>query len=215
MHNDNSERMTENTYYNNLLKRLGLLNRYYKITKFYTFLKDTAFKAAIAVFGFVALLVFLEYFVLDFDVLLNNLVENYSPNVVFSSFLISETILGLVPPEIYIAWASKSATPWLFLLTLATLSYIGGVLAYLIGGRLFLVSSIKRHIENKISQHIVNLRKWGSIFVVLGAVSPIPHSLVSMACGLIKFNFKQYLLWALFRYLRFIIYGLVIFQVFG
>jgi hypothetical protein len=35
-----------------------------------------------------------------------------------------------------------------------------------------------------------------------------------MACGLIKYNFKHYLLWSLFRFARFIVYALVIFQVF-
>ncbi|AWV97243.1 YqaA family protein [Arcticibacterium luteifluviistationis] len=207
--------MTGNTYYNNLLKRLGLLNRYYKITRFYTFLKDTAFKAGMVVIVFVLLLLGLEYFVLDINSLLNSLVETYSPQVIFTFFLISETILGIVPPEIFIAWASKSPTPWLFLFILATLSYIGGIISYLIGSRLFLITSVKNHIENKIAVHIVNLRKWGSIFVVLGAISPIPHSIVSLACGLIKYSFKQYLLWALFRYLRFIIYAFVIFQVFA
>ncbi|MDG1188919.1 MAG: short-chain dehydrogenase, partial [Flavobacteriales bacterium] len=60
----------------------------------------------------------------------------------------------------------------------------------------------------------VNLRKWGGVFVFLGAVSPLPHSMVSMACGLIKYNFKHYLLLSLFRYVRFLVYALVIFQVF-
>ncbi|MFT4734213.1 MAG: membrane protein YqaA with SNARE-associated domain [Arcticibacterium sp.] len=200
--------------YNNATKRLGLLNRYYKITRFYTFLKDTAFKGGSAVIIFVLLLLGLEFFFLDINSLLNALVERYSPQIIFSFFLISETILGIVPPEIFIAWASKSATPWLFLFGLATISYLGGVISYLIGSRLFLITSIKNHIENKIAKHIVNLRKWGGIFVVLGAISPIPHSIVSLACGLIKYDFKHYLLWALFRYLRFVIYALVIFHVF-
>ncbi|WP_341225409.1 VTT domain-containing protein [uncultured Arcticibacterium sp.] len=207
--------MTENTLYSNTLKRLALINRYYKITKFYDFLKDTAFKAGTVVAIFVLLLVVLEYFFLDINAILNSLVESYSPEVIFSFFLTSETILGIVPPEIFIAWASKSSTPWLFLFVLASLSYIGGIISYLVGSRLFMIESVKNHIEVKIAKHIVNLRKWGNVFVVLGAISPIPHSIVSLACGLIKYSFKQYLLWALFRYLRFIIYALVIFQVFG
>jgi hypothetical protein len=43
---------------------------------------------------------------------------------------------------------------------------------------------------------------------------PIPHSVVGIACGLIKYDFKYYLVWALFRYVRFIIYAFVIFKVF-
>jgi len=38
------------------------LHRYYRITKFYVFLKDTAYKGLITILIFVALLVGLEYF---------------------------------------------------------------------------------------------------------------------------------------------------------
>ncbi|MBK8806601.1 MAG: VTT domain-containing protein [Bacteroidales bacterium] len=120
----------------------------------------------------------------------------------------------MVPPEIFIAWASKSGAPWLYLFALASMSYLGGVIAYFLGNRLFLIPAIKNHIENKISLHIVNLRKWGGLFVFIGAMLPLPHSIVSLACGLIKYNFKNYLLWALFRYVRFVIYAFVIFQIF-
>lgn len=194
--------------------RLSILNRYYKITQFYSFLKNTAIKGAIAIVFFTVILLALEYFLLDFDYLLSSLVANYSPNIIFSFFLISETFLGLVPPEIFIAWASKSEFPWLFLFTLATMSYIGGIIAYFIGNRLFLIPAVKNHIENKIAIHIVNLKKWGGLFVFIGAMLPLPHSIVSLACGLIKYDFKHYLLWALFRFLRFFIYALVIFQIF-
>lgn len=130
-------------------------------------------------------------------------------------FLVSETVLGLIPPDFFIAWASKSANPWLFLLILATISYAGGIISYMIGNRLILIPKIKSHIENKIEKHIFNLRKWGGLLVFLGAISPIPHSIVSLASGLIKYNFKYYLIWSLFRYARFLIYALVIFRVFN
>ena len=191
-----------------------MLNRYYKITQFYSFLKNTAVKGGIAILVFGTILLFLEYFFLDFNTLLNSLVATYSPKVIILFFLLSETILGLVPPEIFIAWASKSATPWLFLFILASMSYLGGIIAYFIGNRLFLIPAVKNHIENKIAIHINNLKKWGGLFVFIGAMLPLPHSIVSLACGLIKYNFKHYLLWALFRYVRFVLYALIIFQIF-
>lgn len=197
-----------------LNNRLHVFNRYYKITKFYSFLKNIAIKGGITIVFFVALLLALEYFFFDFNAMLDSLVTNYSPNIIFSFFLLSETVLGLLPPEIFIAWASKSATPWFFLFILATMSYVGGIIAYFLGNRLFLIPAVKNHIENKIAIHISNLRKWGGLFVFIGAMLPLPHSIVSLACGLIKYDFKNYLLWALFRYVRFFIYALIIFQIF-
>ncbi len=190
------------------------LHRYYRITKFYAFLKDTAYKGGITILIFVAVIVGLEYFFIDINALLNSLVENYSPGIVFTFFLISETILGLLPPEIFIAWSAKSVTPWIFLFFLASASYAGGIIAYFLGQLLFRIPSIKFYLEHKIARHITNLRKWGGFFVVVGAMLPIPHSIVSLASGLIKYNFRSYLLWALFRYLRFAIYALVIFKIY-
>ncbi len=195
-------------------KRLKLLNRYYKITNFYSFLKDTSIKGGIVIIIFVAILIMLEYFLFDFNSILDNLVAMYPPQIIFSFFFVSETIMGIIPPEIFIAWASKSATPWLFLFILATMSYLGGIVAYYIGNRLFLIPTIKNHLENKITKHIENLRKWGGLFVFIGAMLPLPHSIVSLACGLIHYKFTNYLLWALFRYLRFAIYALLIFKIF-
>nr|WP_320023262.1 VTT domain-containing protein [uncultured Draconibacterium sp.] len=206
--------MIRNLRYNFSPRRLSILNRYYRITRFYPFLKNTAYKGATVASIFVLLLVSLEIFFLDFNLILNNLVDTYSPKIIYSVFLLSETFLGLVPPEMFIAWASKLEIPWGALFILATLSYIGGVISYFLGTRLFLIPSVKNHIENKIKKHIVNLRKWGGIFVFLGAVSPVPHSVVSLTSGLIGYNFKSYLLWSLFRYMRFIIYALLIFGIF-
>ena len=184
------------------------------ITRFYPFLKKIAIKSGLIIASIVVLLVGLEYFFFDFDDLLNHLVTTYSPKFIFLSLLVSETFLGLLPLEVYIAWAAKSVSPWLFLIVLSTMSYIGGIFAYFIGNRLFLIPSLKNYMEHKISTHIKNLRKWGGLFVFIGAMLPIPHSMVSMACGLIRYNFKYYLLFALFRYVRFALYALVIVKIF-
>ena len=195
------------------LRRWSLAHRYYKITRFYSFLKNTAYQAFFMIVIFVLLLMAVNFFIIDINLLINNILETYSPKIVILCFLISESILGLIPPEIFILWSSKSGSPFLFLFALATASYIGGAVSYFIGMRISLMPAVSKHVERKIKQHIINLRKWGGLFIVLGAISPIPHSIVSIGAGLIDYKFKYYLLWSLFRYLRFVIYYLVILQV--
>ena len=195
------------------LRRWSLLHRYYKITRFYSFLKNTAYQAFFMIVIFVLLLMAVNFFIIDINLLINNILETYSPKIVILCFLISESILGLIPPEIFILWSSKSGSPFLFLFALATASYIGGAVSYFIGMRISLMPAVSKHVERKIKQHIINLRKWGGLFIVLGAISPIPHSIVSIGAGLIDYKFKYYLLWSLFRYLRFVIYYLVISQI--
>ncbi len=195
-------------------EKVMAIHRYYRITKFYGFLKNITFKGGLSILIIVGVLILLEYFFIDINAILNGLVEDYSPRIVFSVFLLSETILGLLPPEIFIAWSSKSATPWLFLFLLATASYLGGIISYLLGKQLFRIPSLRFYLEHKIAKHIEKLRKWGGFFVVVGAMLPLPHSIVSLACGLIKYNFRSYLFWALFRYARFVAYALVIFKIY-
>lgn len=195
------------------LRRWSLVHRYYKITRFYSFLKNTAYQAFFMIVIFVLLLMAVNFFIIDINLLINNILETYSPKIVILCFLISESILGLIPPEIFILWSSKSGSPFLFLFALATVSYIGGAVSYFIGMRISLMPAVSKHVEQKIKQHIINLRKWGGLFIVLGAISPIPHSIVSIGAGLIDYKFKYYLLWSLFRYLRFVIYYLIILQV--
>ena len=197
----------------NNLRRWSLAHRYYKITRFYSFLKNTAYQAFFMIVIFVLLLMAVNYFITDINLLLNNIFETYSPKIIVLSFFISESILGLIPPEIFILWSSKSDSPILFLFALASASYLGGIVSYFIGMRISLMPAVRKHIERKIKQHIINLRKWGGVFIVLGAISPIPHSIVSIGAGLINYKFKYYLLWSLFRYLRFVVYFLIILKV--
>lgn len=192
---------------------VAILHRYYRITMFYKFLKDLAIKGGVLIIIFVGMLLVLEYFFLDFNSLLNSLFVAFSPKIVFLTFLISETIFGLLPPEVFIAWSAKSVTPWLFLSILASMSYLGGTLAFLMGRQLARVGSVKRFLEKRMTKHIVSLRKWGGFFVFLGAMLPLPHSIISLASGLINYPLKSYLFWALFRYLRFLLYALVIFRI--
>ena len=198
---------------NSAFKRWSVIHRYYKITRFYSFLKYSVYRSFFLIVIFVLLLMTVNFFITDINLMINNIAERYSPIIVFLCFLISESILGLVPPEIFILWSSKSAYPDLFLFALATASYIGGALSYFIGMRISSLPTISKYIELKINHYILNLRKWGGLFIVVGALSPIPHSIISIGSGFIGYKFKYYLLWSLFRYLRFVIYYLVILKV--
>jgi len=195
------------------VKKIKTLNRYYKMTKFYAFLKNMAIKGGLGLFVVVALFVVLDYYVLDTEAIFKALVTSYSSEAILFTFFVSETLLGLVPPEIFIAWSAKTSQPWFYLFLIALLSYLGGICSYFIGKLIANIPSVNNYLHTKIANHISNLRKWGGFFVVVGALLPLPHSVVSFACGLINYKFKHYALWALFRFLRFFIYAVAIFNV--
>ncbi|MDT0641745.1 VTT domain-containing protein [Zunongwangia sp. F363] len=192
--------------------RIRLLHQYYAYTGFYRFVWKSVKKAILPIILFVGALLALDYFVLDIEKMLVTVTETYSPLGIISVFFISESLLGLVPPELFIAWSGKSASPILNLSLLATASYCGGIVSYHIGRGITKIRYVHEQLEVKMAQHIANTRKWGGFLIIVGALLPIPFSITSIAAGIIKFPFPSYLMFGLLRYVRFYLYALVIFE---
>lgn len=192
---------------------MRILNRYYKITRFYKFMQSMALKTGLVLGILVLLYLLLDYFILDAEMLFHTFASKYSPLLIFSVFFTSEFFMGLIPPEFFIAWTSKTISPWFHVFLLGTLSYIVGLLAYYLGKRLFLIAAVKKHLETKVSKHIENLKRWGGVFIFIGAMLPIPYSIVSLTSGLINYKIKHYLIWSLFRYVRFFLYAVIVFKI--
>lgn len=191
--------------------RWKLLHQYYTYTGFYSFLGRSLLKATPPIVIFIAVLLGIHFFVIDINTMLDYATENFPDYGVFSIFFASESILGLIPPEIFIAWSGKSEMPWLYLSFLAILSYLGGVISYFFGRGVASIPSVFVYLEVKMAKHIKNMRKWGGLLIIVGALLPLPFAISSIAAGIIKFPFGNYLLFGLLRLLRFAIYGLMIF----
>ncbi|HZW77417.1 MAG TPA: VTT domain-containing protein [Flavobacteriaceae bacterium] len=193
----------------NKFKRVHL---YYKYTGFYTFVWDSLKKAAGPIALAIVALILLDLYVIDFAGVFVHVTENYAPVNILLVFLASETLLGLVPPEIFIAWSSKMPNPILYLSLIATMSYLGGIFSYFIGKWLLTIPRIFNYMETKMKKHLRHIRKWGGFLIVVGALLPIPYSMTSMAAGMIHYRFTSFLLFGLLRYLRFYLYALAIFN---
>jgi len=164
------------------------------------------------VFFIVAALLLFDHYVIDVRSLFAHITENYSSFSVFTLFFLSESFLGLIPPEIFIAWVKTAPSPILYLSLLAYLSYLGGCVSYFLGRVILSIPRVKNSLEVKMAKHIQHIRKWGGFLIVVGALLPIPFSMVSIAAGIINYSFKQYLLFGLFRFLRFYLFALAIFS---
>lgn len=192
--------------------RLQLLHQYYSYTGFYKFLGTSLKKALPPILLFIAGLLVVNYFVININDLLIYVTKNYSDYIVFSVFFASESLLGLIPPEIFIAWSDKADSPILYLSILALLSYLGGVISYFIGKSITKIPSVHEYLEVKMAKHIKNTRKWGGFLIVVGALLPIPFSITSIAAGMIRYSFTSYLLFGLLRFVRFYLYAAAIFN---
>ncbi|TRO66541.1 YqaA family protein [Christiangramia sabulilitoris] len=192
--------------------RIRLLHQYYNYTGFYSFVWNSLKKAVLPIVLFVGALWAIDHYLLDIEDMLVLITETYAPAEVLSIFFLSESLLGLVPPELFIAWAGKSASPMIFLTLLATASYLGGIVSYYIGVGITKIPAVHEAMELKMAKHIKNTRKWGGFLIIVGALLPIPFAMTSIAAGIIKFPFSSYLIFGLLRYARFYLYALVIFE---
>ena len=197
---------------NNINTRIRVIHKYNKYTGFYSFIINSLKKAFWPALIIVLAIILFDIFVLDISDLLVKMTETYSRVQIFSLFFISESLLGLIPPEIFIGWSEKTNNPILTLSILAILSYSGGIVSYTIGTIIRKTKSLQRVIETKIKQHIINIRKWGGLLIIVGALLPIPFSMVSIAAGIIDYKLKNYLLFGLLRFVRFYLYGAAIFS---
>jgi len=190
-----------------------LLHQYYRYTGFYTFignsLKNSAIPLILIIFG----LYLVNEYVFTIDDGLEFLTQTFSRTGVLIVFFISETLLGLIPPEIFIGWSKKTATPILNLSILATLSYIGGILSYFIGKTIQKITTVKNYLEVKMAKHLKNTGKWGGFLILIGALLPVPFSITCVAAGMIKYPLKGVVLFGLFRFVRFALYAWAIFNV--
>lgn len=192
--------------------RLKLLHQYYKYTGFYSFLGTSLKKALPPILLFIAAIALVHYFVIDLNSLLVKMTDTFPTFWVLTVFFISETILGLIPPEIFIAWSDKMPDPILYLSLLALLSYTGGILSYFMGRASTKIAAVHNYLEVKMAKHLKNARKWGGFLIIVGAILPVPFAISSLAAGMIKFPFKNYLLFGLMRFVRFYLYALAIFN---
>lgn len=194
--------------------RWKLLHQYYNYTGFYRFVGKSLKKAILPVILFLAALFAINEYVVNINSILVTVTETYSPLGILAVFLASESIfLGLVPPELFIAWSGKSAMPIFYLSLLATASYLGGIISYWMGKAITKIPAVHEAMETKMAKHIKNTEKWGGFLIVVGALLPIPFAITSVAAGIINYKFRYYLLFGLLRFIRFYGYALVIFKI--
>lgn len=194
-------------------ERAKLLHNYYSRTGFYMFIWESLKKAFWPILAVVLGLLLFNKYVYNINDGLVHFTETFSRLSILTTFFISETLLGLIPPEIFIAWTKKTTEPILNLTILATLSYTGGLISYFIGKTALKIKTVKEYLEIKMAKNLKNTKKWGGILILVGALLPLPFSIACVAAGMIKYPFKKVVFFGLFRFARFAFYGWAIFKV--
>ena len=164
--------------------------------------------------GVLLLILFLfQYFVPDFDAQMEALLTHFRPISILIVFFISECILGLIPPDIFIIWAQNFTLPYAMVGLLAVLSYLGGAVSYVIGSYIGKIPVVENWLNKKFESSFDQIKKWGGILIVFAALFPLPFSPVCMAAGTIRFPLATFFLLGTFRFIRFYLYAVVLYTV--
>ncbi|RKD89735.1 SNARE-associated domain-containing protein [Mangrovibacterium diazotrophicum] len=162
----------------------------------------------------VAYYLFKEYIIAENqEVWLKKFYSN--PTLIYLIYIGSEVLFGLFPPEFFMLWAYHGGDVLHYTLNLiffAGVSYGAGYLSFLIGRYLQRTVFFRFMSRKFFMKYWPLFRKFGSVLIIAAALTPLPWALISMLVGTTEYPLKRYLYFALFRILRFSIYGFIIFQ---
>ncbi len=102
--------------------------------------------------------------------------------------------------------------PWYIAIPATALaSALGGISSYMIGLMLDKVSFINRAVIRAYEKWGDYINKYGTTFVLVGSIFPLPFSAICMAAGVMKLNFFKVSLYSCTRILRMAIYYFMFF----
>ena len=138
-----------------------------------------------------------------------------NPPVVYFIFLVSEIVIGIIPPEFFMVWALRSGDlPEYITIVffLSVISYVAGLIGYLIG-RYFNTSRFYRFFKRKyFGKYSKYLNEFGGFLVIVAAATPLPYSGISMLVGSERYPLQKYIFYALLRFVRFAVYAVIIWE---
>ncbi len=138
-----------------------------------------------------------------------------NPWVVFSIYTLSEIVVGIIPPELFMIWSLELAEYRNYisdLVLLASISYAAGTLSYIFG-RYFSGTILYRYLRKKyLKKYEEKFNKYGAFLLIVAAVTPVPYSAICVLVGSVKYPVKNFLLITLFRFARFGVYGYLVWK---
>jgi len=196
--------------FKNFLNKLRAHHKRNKEKGVYGYMWWTALKIVLIYLAVMVPAVLIGKHLIDINAVFRFITDNLSDSLVLVVFLISESFLGMIPPDLFVIWSAKFDSPFLLLTIFGILSYIGGAISYLIGYWLSKRKKIKAYSERVLDKYIRMVRKWGGAFIVIAALFPFsPYSMVIIAVSLLKYPFKYYLFFGISRIIRFVAQGVL------
>jgi membrane protein YqaA with SNARE-associated domain len=184
---------------------------YYRLKGYYRFIGGNVLKIGFFYSLVIVACVLIGKFLIDLNLMYDQVIDVYSTPSILVIFFVSESILGCIPPDLFMMWAGKFELPVAMLTLLGILSYVGGLISYKIGLLISRNAKVKSFVENRLQKYIRLTKKWGGAFITIAALFPFsPYATVVLAVSLLKYPFNKLLVYGLFRIVRFTVQGMVL-----
>lgn len=180
----------------------------------YTFIKANLFKLLLSISAILALFYLFDAYVFDIDSAAKWATEFFSPQGLIGLFFISEISIGFITPELLIVWADETLKPRWMLTILASLSYLAGIIGYFLGQFWRTRAFVRNFLLDRYKETFAQLNRFGGLLIVLAALTPLPYPIVSQLSGMNDYPFQKFALLTLVRFLRFAIYGALLYNLF-
>ncbi len=154
-----------------------------------------------------------KYWGFDLTTLLGPLYDK--PVWIYTIFLLSEVIFGIIPPEFFMLWSMRHGSVSIYVqnvMALAAISYAAGVIGYYIGV-IFHGTRLYRFLRmNYLKKFEQQFQQYGGFLLIVAALTPLPFSAICMLVGASNYPFRRFLWIASTRFIRFTVYAIVIWQ---
>ncbi|WP_258099632.1 YqaA family protein [Marinoscillum pacificum] len=159
------------------------------------------------------------YFYLEanYDITLKGILGDLydQPVIIYSIFFVSEAVFGIIPPELFMIWALRDELIGQYILNvmaLSVISYVAGMLGYYIGSHFSTTQFYRTVRKNYLGRFEKHLNRFGGFLVIVAALTPLPFAGICMLMGTVKYPYRRFLLFATFRFARFVVYAMVIWE---
>ena len=151
-----------------------------------------------------------RYFTTQYDALEHFISDDYW--LMFTIFLISEVMVGIIPPELFMIWTKDDPAilyEWV-IIVLTVLSIAAGWINFYFGNKIGEMVFFRRFFGKKLKKYRNQYDQYGGGIIIVAALTPLPFALISLIAGSLAYPVKKYLIFSSFRILRFVVYGLII-----
>lgn len=181
---------------------------------FYNYFSQNLIKGFVYLLLLIAALVLAKrYFSEQYDLIEHWVSDDYW--LMFLIFLISEVFVGILPPELFMAWTKDDPAllyEWV-IIAMSLLSIGAGWINFYFGNKIGEMAYFKRFFGKKLKKYRKRYDEYGAGIIIVAALTPLPFALISLIAGSLSYSSKKYLIFSSFRILRFVVYGLIIWNV--